>query len=84
MSGAVKRRNGEEETIGINDANHVGKVRKKEADSPEESPRPTAENQVRQHGRDNFLADSKDKLISTEIHNDNLFPLFFLGILLSI
>ena len=44
VSGAVKRRNGEEEEVGIDDVNHVGKVRKKEAgtenSSPEESPRP--------------------------------------------
>ncbi len=43
VSGAVKRRNGEEEEVGKDDANHVGKVRKKEAEtensSPEESPR---------------------------------------------
>ncbi|XP_057374956.1 ninein-like isoform X2 [Daphnia carinata] len=47
MSGAVKRRNGEEEELGMED--HVGKVRKKEAGtghcSSEESPRPLSDNQ---------------------------------------
>lgn len=48
MSGAVKRRNGEEEELGVED--HAGKVRKKEAGtghcSSEESPRPLSDNQV--------------------------------------
>ncbi|XP_045033460.1 ninein isoform X2 [Daphnia magna] len=47
MSGAVKRRNGEEEELGVED--HAGKVRKKEAGtghcSSEESPRPLSDNQ---------------------------------------
>lgn len=51
VSGAVKRRNGEEEEVGPEDTNHVGKVRKKEAEgglfSPEESPRSVSDNQVR-------------------------------------
>lgn len=46
MSGAVKRRNGEEEVI----EDHVGKVRKREAGmglySSEVSPRPLSDNHV--------------------------------------
>lgn len=48
MSGAVKRRNGEEEELGMDD--HVGKMRKKEAGTghctSDESPRPLSDNQV--------------------------------------
>nr|CAH0106025.1 unnamed protein product [Daphnia galeata] len=42
MSGAVKRRNGEEEELGTED--HVGKVRKKEAGFYNSGPRPLSDN----------------------------------------
>jgi hypothetical protein len=67
MSGAVKRRNGEEEELGTED--HVGKVRKKEAGFYNSGPRPLSDNNhvcVSPHQTDvqNFLLTHEDAQIS--------------------